>query len=577
MKKAKSVLVVLAGMLSGCYLFAPGSTSPVTSVTVDPAYLTVGPGEQVTVNVTTDPPNAAGNVTWSIKDDYYAAVYGTNKVGLITGKHLGSTTLTATIGGKSSDVLCNVVLAGGAGGGAYITSSETVILMAPGDSRNVSAQLVGGSDQDQSGIQWQVKDSSVLDILGQGPNALITALKNGTTQITLSHPMSTTTFTIAVRVDGSTKALRLSKNNFIMTPGDIQELDASITDGSMSDMASIMWSVRAGTGTDSSFLTVMGSGGMINIIANSAGQGTVFAVFGSQIAQCDVIVQPNKKMAFQTGIVSGNPGDSFTVGYDYSPATMSVSWTISDSSVAGYSVDTAAKKVAITLLKEGTTTLRGTLSDGVTSDTLSITSKWDRSLTLSQTSINGAPNDAPTTVNFIVSPPGTPVSVSSDNPSVATATVSNATHTITVTPYQEGQANISAVTPYVAESITSNYSYTSLGVNVTYSFSSGSSGVRSQLYNGVIIISNRGGSATITASPSKSGATGMSYTWNYQGDNDSGKLSYGTASENVFVFNNSGGWALIGGYRQTGTLYLNVTHNGANIYSTSWPIFIVWD
>ena len=227
-KKAKSVLVVLAVMLSGCYLFSPKDTSPVTSVTVEPAYLTVGPGEQVTVNVTTDPPNAGGSVSWSIKDDYYAAVYGTNQVGLITGKHLGSTTLTATIGGKSSDVLCNIVPAGAAGSGGYITSTDTVILMAPGDSRNVSAQLVGGSDQDQSGIQWQVKDSSILDILGQGPNALITALKNGTTQITLSHPMSSTTFTISVRVDGSTKALQLSKSSFIMTPGDIQELDAAI-------------------------------------------------------------------------------------------------------------------------------------------------------------------------------------------------------------------------------------------------------------------------------------------------------------------------------------------------------------
>ena len=273
MKKAKSVLVVVAVMLSGCYLFTPTNTSPVTSVTVEPAYLTVGPGEQVTVNVTTDPPNAGGNVSWSIKDDYYAEVYGTNKVGLITGKHLGSTTLTATIGGKSSDVLCNVVPAGSAGSGDYITSIDTVILMAPGDSRNIAAQLVGGSDQDQSGIQWQVKDSSVLDILGQGPNALVTALKNGTTQITLSHPMSTTTFTIAVRVDGSTKALQLSKSSFIMTPGDIQELDAAIADGSLSDMASIMWSVRASAGTDSNFLTITGSGGMVNIIANQRRPG----------------------------------------------------------------------------------------------------------------------------------------------------------------------------------------------------------------------------------------------------------------------------------------------------------------
>ena len=107
--------------------------------------------------------------------------------------------------------------------------------MAPGDSRNISAQLVGGSDQDQSGIQWQVKDTSMLDILGQGPNALVTGLKNGTTQIILSHPLATTTFAISIKVDGSTKALKMSKNNFIATPGDIQELEASVCDGTISD------------------------------------------------------------------------------------------------------------------------------------------------------------------------------------------------------------------------------------------------------------------------------------------------------------------------------------------------------
>jgi hypothetical protein len=573
MKRVRLWLIVVAAVaLPGCYLLTPAGGAKVNAVTVDPSYLTVGPGEQVTVNVTTDPPDAGGSVTWSIKDDYYAAVYGTSKVGLITGKHLGSTTLTATIGGKSSDVLCNVVPAGGIGSGAYITGSETVILMAPGDSRNVSAQLVGGSDQDQSGIQWQVKDASILDILGQGPNALITALKNGTTQIVLGHPLSNTTFTISVRVDGSTKSLALSKNNFIMTPGDVQELEAAIADGSTSEMASIMWSVRAATGTDSNFLTVTGNGRMVSIIANSPGQGTVFAVFGTQIAQCDVIVQSNKKMAFQTGIVSGSPGDNFVVAYDYSPASMSIFWTISDAGVATYTNDPAAKKLTITLSKEGTATLRGTLSDGVTSDSLSMTSKWDKTLTLSQSSINGTPSDAPTTLDFTVSPPGTPVSVSSDNPSVATASVNNVTHTITVTPHQEGQANISAQTVYVSESIACAYSYTSLGVNITYDISGSHSGLSGR----TITTSNHSGNAIITATPSKSGATGMAYTWSYQGDNDGGNLSAGTVSENVFAFHNSGGWVLISGHRQTGTLYLTVTHNGQNILSTSWEIDIEW-
>src|SRR5208282_29846 len=293
---------------------------------------------------------------------------------------------------------------------------------------------------------------------------------------------------------------------------------------------------RAGTGTEANFLTITGSGGMVNMIANSAGQGTIFATFGTQIAQCDVIVQPNKKMAFQTGSVSGSPGDSFTVGYDYSPTTMSLSWTISDASVASYSVDSSAKKVTITLLKEGTTSLRGTLSDGVTYDTLGITSKWDRSLMLSQTSLYGAPSDGPTVINFTVSPPGTPVSVSSDNTAVGTASVDNALHTITITPHQEGQADVSATTPDVSANISCSYSYTSLGVNVSYSFSGG----HSQLSSGRILISTAHGSATITASPSMSGATGMSYSWNYQGANNNGTLTYGTVSDNIFVFNNNG-------------------------------------
>ena len=104
---------------------------------------------------------------------------------------------------------------------------------------------------------------------------------------------------------------------------------------------------------------------------------------------------------------------------------MSITWTMSDASIAGYSDNRAAKQVTVTLIKEGTATLRATLADGMTSDSLSVTSRWERSLTLSQTSINGAPSDEAATVNFDVSPPGATVSVSSDDTSVATVSVNN--------------------------------------------------------------------------------------------------------------------------------------------------------
>jgi hypothetical protein len=28
---------------------------------------------------------------------------------------------------------------------------------------------------------------------------------------------------------------------------------------------------------------------------------------------------------------------------------------------------------------------------------------------------------------------------------------------------------------------------------------------------------------------------------------------------------------------QAGTLYLTVSHNGSNILSTSWPVYVVWN
>ena len=81
---------------------------------------------------------------------------------------------------------------------------------------------------------------------------------------------------------------------------------------------------------------------------------------------------------------------------------MGINWMMSDASVAGYSDNRAAKQVTVTLIKEGTATPRATLADGVTSDTGYITSRWDRSLTLSQTAINGAPSDGASTLSFNV-------------------------------------------------------------------------------------------------------------------------------------------------------------------------------
>lgn len=167
--------------------------------------------------------------------------------------------------------------------------------------------------------------------------------------------------------------------------------------------------------------------------------------------------------------------------------------------------------------------------------------------------------------------------MSSDNRSVATASVDNAAHTITVIPYQEGEANISVSTPDVAEVIACNYSYTSFGVNVTYSFSGGKLGLHSQLYNGGILIASFGDSVKITASPSVGGATGMVYAWSYSGDNIGGNLVYSTVGENVLTITNNGPLSFWEGTRQTGTLYLNVTHNGTPILSTSWPIYVLWD
>lgn len=79
--------------------------SGVKSVTVTPSSATVAAGSTVQLNATASPPKAAGTFTWATANSAVATV---SQSGLVTGVAAGTTTISATTGGKSGSASITV-------------------------------------------------------------------------------------------------------------------------------------------------------------------------------------------------------------------------------------------------------------------------------------------------------------------------------------------------------------------------------------------------------------------------------------------------------------------------------------
>ncbi len=162
----------------------------VSSIKLNETEITLRVDKKDTLSATVSPSNATDkSMKWATADATIATV---SSMGIVTGKKLGTTVITAKAGGKTAT--CTVIVEP-----TPVTSvtlnEETVSLKAGGVMKLTAT--VNPSDATDKTVTWTTSDATIATVDG----GKVTAIKVGTATITATAGEKSATCTITVQED----------------------------------------------------------------------------------------------------------------------------------------------------------------------------------------------------------------------------------------------------------------------------------------------------------------------------------------------------------------------------------------
>lgn len=398
-----------------------------------------------------------GKIIYATDNPKIVTIGGTNKVAQITAVAQGTATVTATSpSGAKSDMLVYVKKAA-ANTVPHITSSTNVLSFKVTDNqRSVTAQLVGQDvlPTDQYNLQWQVDNPNVVKLIGTtGPTVLLKPLAPGETTVKITHEKTDTVFSIHIEVTGSEKGISLNKSYMALETGKTIELTATIDNGTAADYGNITWAADKVNGLD--IVSVLGSGKTVAVYGLAAGRTTVSAEWNGGRAKCEVLVKASRQLTFDTQTMRIQPGQTKTFKYTLVPDDGAIQWFTNTNEYITYEVDTTAKIVRVTGIKENplggvAMTNLSAISQSMRAN-ISITTAWDYKLNLSKTMIKAEPRPDPNNPDkFIIAYDVNPENARLDvhiSKEIADVVIDTQKKRIILTPIGEGDADLN-VTAY---------------------------------------------------------------------------------------------------------------------------------
>ena len=335
----------------------------------------VGEGNSKSISVSVK--NASSTIvdgyTWLSSNPAIVDVNGAGATAVLTGNGIGTALITVTNKAcqYSLTIIAQCVDPIAASSNPYIQLSSSVLTLNVSSAfTSITADLVGGTEDDYSDFVWSVKDSSICAVYGQNEVGKIRALEAGQTYVTVSHPKSAYTAQILVVCDKVTESeCYITVPSSIMTikpNASAQTITATLVNGTTTDRYNFSWSLDVYDVIDFQY-----AANVCTITPKQTGTATITishpkAAYDQQII---VNVQEYSSFAFPQTSLSLTQG---TVNFQ----NMQVP-TTSVTTHVEYSVDnkdictiSGTKNVAqITGVKAGTTTVRAKLvasSTGVT-------------------------------------------------------------------------------------------------------------------------------------------------------------------------------------------------------------------
>jgi hypothetical protein len=163
------------------------------------AYLTtkqnvVTLGESFNITVSVSLANAEGPAVsgyhWSSSDPSIVKVVDSGQVAVFYGEKAGTAKITVThdLCSYPLEIIANCVNPVLAANNPYIMSPNIVTLTVGDAAATITADLVGGKPSDYTAFSWQVADGTIASCYAANETAQVKALKEGVTQLIISHP-----------------------------------------------------------------------------------------------------------------------------------------------------------------------------------------------------------------------------------------------------------------------------------------------------------------------------------------------------------------------------------------------------
>lgn len=212
--------------------------------------VSVGESSNVTVNV--EIKNADTNIisgySWRSTNNDIATVSGSGNIAVVYGKKEGSAKIIVENYEYCSyplEIIVNVVDPIAAKQDPYISCNNIVTCTVDGELATVVAELIGGNESEVTGFSWNIKDPDIARLNYSNNEAQIKALKEGVTQVIVTHPRASVTRTILVICEPKVVTncyITVTESIVKMSPTDESKtINATLVNGDANDVYDFKW------------------------------------------------------------------------------------------------------------------------------------------------------------------------------------------------------------------------------------------------------------------------------------------------------------------------------------------------
>lgn len=258
-----------------------------SSVKINPASVTLGVGEKLTISESTNSGSYAHNchLMWRTSDDKVVTVVrGSGNKAELCAVGVGTANITITTYNKKT-ATCKVTVKPAP---ASVKTNPTSVTLGKGESYKISEGTNSGSYANAANLKWSSSNTKVATVTkGSANKATIKATGVGTAYVKITL-YNGKTAQCKVTVKNAPSSVSLSKTSLTLNKGASYTISECTNSGSYANAANLKW-----TSSNSNVATVTkGSGNKAVIKANAKGTAYIkITLYNGKTAQCKVTVK----------------------------------------------------------------------------------------------------------------------------------------------------------------------------------------------------------------------------------------------------------------------------------------------